>query len=101
MGTGLAHRLVRVRGGEDARLAGDPGTGEPARVAGPVEALPMLHGDPGDGRERLGLAQHAIGQIRLEADALPLAGAERSALVQDGVRDPEPPEPVHETGSPQ
>jgi hypothetical protein len=88
VGTWLAHRLVSVRGSEDARLAGDPGAGESVRVAGAVEALPVLHCDPGDGRERLRLAQHAIGQIGLKADALPLAGAERSALVQDGVRDP-------------
>ena len=101
VGTGLAHRLVGVRGGKDARLAGDPGTGEPARVAGAVEALPVLHGDPGHRRQRLGLAQHAIGQIGLKADALPLACAERSGLVQDGVRDPEPPEAMHETGAAQ
>ena len=77
------------------------GAGEPARVAGAVEALAVLDGDPGHGRERLGLAQHAVGQIRLQADALPLAGAERSALVQDRVRDPEPPEAVHESGAAQ
>src|SRR5207247_2041832 len=49
------------------------------------------------GRKRLGLAKHAVGEIRLETDALPFAGAEGPALVQDGVRDPEPPEAVHET----
>ena len=87
MGTRLAHRLVGVGGGEDARLARDPGAGEPSRVAGSVEALPMLHGNRGQRRKRLRLAQHAIGQIRLETDALPLAGAERSALVKDRVRD--------------
>src|SRR6202795_4149741 len=47
VGTGLAHRLVRVRGSEDARLARDPSAAEPVRVAGAVEALPVLHGDPG------------------------------------------------------
>jgi hypothetical protein len=61
----------------------------------------VLHRNPGQGRKRLGLAKHAIGQIGLKADALPLAGAEGSALVQDGVRDPEPPEAMHETGSAQ
>jgi hypothetical protein len=39
VGTGLAHRLIGVRSGENARLARDPGAREPARVAGPVQAL--------------------------------------------------------------
>jgi hypothetical protein len=60
----------------------------------------VLHRDPGHGRERLGLAKHPIGQIGLEAHTLPLTGAQRPPLVEDGVRDPEPSEAVHETGAP-
>ena len=70
-----------------------------ARVTAAVETLAVLHGDAGHRRKRLGLAQHAIGDVGLKADALPLAGAERSALVEDRVRDPEPAEPVCQTGA--
>ena len=53
------------------------------------------------GAERLGLVQHAIGQVGMQAHALPLAGAERAALVPDRVRDPETAEVVHEPGAAQ
>ena len=57
--TRLAHRLIAVGGGEQARLAGDPCPRETAGVPGAVEAFPVLRGDPGHGRERLRLAEHS------------------------------------------
>ena len=49
------------------------GAGEPARVARSVEALAVLHRDRAERRERLGLVEHALGQVRVHAHALPLA----------------------------
>ena len=54
----------------------------------------MLDGDGRQRRERLGLAQHALRDVRVQPDALPLAGAERAGLVPDRVRDAEPAEVV-------
>ena len=64
----------------------------PARVAGAVESLPLLHGDPAERRERCGLVQHPLGEVRVQPDPLPLAGGERRRLVPDGVGHPEPAE---------
>ena len=61
----------------------------------------MLHGDRAERRERRRLMEHALGQVRVEADALPLAGSERAGLVPDRVRDAEPPEVVDEPGAAQ
>ena len=97
----LAHRLVGVGRAEDARGLGDRRARQAARVAGAVEALAVLDGDRRERRERLRLAQHPLGQVRLQPDALPLAGAQRAALVPDRVRDPKPPEVVDEPGAPQ
>src|SRR5262245_16381548 len=58
----------------------------------------MLDDDACDGCERLGLTKHAAGEVRLEPHALPLTAAERTALVPDRVRDPEPAKAVDETG---
>src|SRR5436190_1665760 len=82
----LAHRLVCVRRSEDpGRLAySDPG--KPLRIAGAVDALAVLHRDAREGRQRGRLPEHPLGQVRLEAQALPLAGAERAALVPDRIR---------------
>ena len=97
----LAHRLVGVGGGEDPGRAGDrrrrraragSRSRRGARGAGPRSR---------QRRERRRLAQHALGQVRVQPHALPLAGAERPALVPDRVRDPEPAEVVHEPGAAQ
>ena len=56
----------------------------------------MLDRNPRDGRQRLRLPQHPVGHIRLEANALPFADAERPRLVEDRIRDPETPETVDE-----
>ena len=47
----------------------------------------MLHGDRAERRERLRLLEHPLGEVRVQAHALPLAGAERPGLVPDRVRD--------------
>ena len=52
-------------------------------------------------RQRGRLLQHPLGQVGLHPHPLPLAGAERPALVPDRVRDTEPPEVVHQPGPPQ
>ena len=95
----LAHRLVRVRRAEDPRRPRDRVAGQPARIAGAVEALAVLHRDGAERRERIRPVQHALGQIRVRAHALPFAGSERAALVPDRVRHAEPPEVVHEPGA--
>src|SRR6266567_5344499 len=52
--------------------------------------------DPGQRRECLRLVEHSLGQVGVEAYALPLAGAERAGLVPDRVRDSESTEVVDE-----
>ncbi len=56
----------------------------------------MLHRDRAQRRELVRLVEHALGQVGVEPDALPLAGAERAGLVPDRVRDAEPAEVVDE-----
>ena len=63
--------------------------------------LAVLHGDGAQRRERLRLVEHALGQVGVDPHALPLAGAERAALVPDGVRHPQAPQALYETGAPQ
>ncbi len=52
-------------------------------------------------RERLGLLEHALGQVGVQAHPLPFAGAERPRLVPDRVRDPQPAEVVNQPGTAQ
>ena len=101
VGARLAHRLVGVGGGEDPRRARDRRAGEPARIAGAVEPLAVGDRDRGERRERVGLVEHPFGQVRVDAHALPLAGAERAGLVPDRVGDAEPAEVVDEPRAPQ
>ena len=61
----------------------------------------MLHRDRAERRERGGLMQHALGEVRLHAHAFPLAGAERPGLVPDRIGDAEPAEVVHQAGAAQ
>jgi len=79
---GLTHRLVGVRG---------------------VEEAPELSGQRAarEWRERSRLAEHAFGDVSLKAEPFPFSGAEWFALVEDRVRDAEPAEVVDEAGSPQ
>ena len=83
----LAHRLVGVGGAEDPRRAeiAPPGgrADSPSRPAARGCCTAMR----AERRQRLGLVQHALGQVGVQAHALPLAGAERPALVPDRVRD--------------
>src|SRR5919198_1121219 len=95
----LAHRLVGVGRAEDARGPGDRVAGEPERIAGAVEPLAVLDGDRAERGERGRLVQHALGQVRLHAHPLPLAGAQRAALVEDRVGYAEPAEVVYEPGA--
>jgi hypothetical protein len=60
----------------------------------------MLDRDRSEGREGSGLPEHALGEVRVETDALPLAGAERSLLVPDRIRDAQPAEIVEIAGAP-
>ena len=59
----------------------------------------MLHCDRTERRKHRRLLEHPLGQIRVQPHALPLAGAERPALVPDRVRDPEPAKVVHQPGA--
>ena len=101
MRPGLAHGLVGVGGAEDPGERRDGVAGQAPRVARAVEALPVLHDDPGQRGQGLGLLQHPLGEVRVQAHPLPLAGAERAGLVPDRVRHAQPPELVHEPGSPE
>ena len=92
----LDHRLVAVSGGEDAARTCDRIAAGARRIAGTVEAFTQLADETGDGRQRNGLAQHSLAELRYEADALPLRHAQRTGLVPDRVGDPEPPEPGSE-----
>ena len=94
----LAHRLVGVGGAEQPGRRRDRVPGSAARVARAVQALAVLHRDRAERRQRVGLLQHPLGEVRVHAHPLPLAGAERPALVPDRVGDAEPAEVVHEAG---
>src|SRR5690349_12067557 len=73
----LAHRLVRIRRGEHAARRRYRRGGQSVRIAGPVQALTMLHGDGGDRRQSTGLPQHPLGEQWLQPDSLPLPGPQR------------------------
>jgi hypothetical protein len=101
MGARLPHRLVRVGGAEQPRRTRDRRAREAARIAGTVKALAVLDGSRGEWRKRLRLPKHPLGQVRLKADALRLAGTEPSTLVEDRVGDTQAAEAVHESRTPQ
>src|SRR4029079_13053738 len=82
MRAGLTHRLVGVRGVEEA-----------SKLSGQRAAR--------EWRERARLAEHAFGDVSLKAEPFPFAGAERFALVEDRVRDADPAEVADEAASPQ
>ena len=100
MGSRLAHGLVRIGGREDPCGPRDGATTDGARIAGAVQALPELHRDGAQRRQGGRLLQHALGEIGVHPYALPLARAQRSALVPDGVRHPQAPEALNQTGPP-
>ena len=100
VGTRFAHRLVGAGRTEDARRAGDRVARQSARVARAVQALLMLDGDCTERRQRFRSVQHALGQVRVCAHALPLTCPERAALVPDRIRHSEPSEVVHEARAP-
>ena len=58
----------------------------------------MLDGDACERRKGGRLPKHPLGQVRLQAQAFPLACAERAALVPDRVRHAEPAEVVDQPG---
>ena len=99
MGSFLAHRLVGVGGAEDPGERRDGAAGQASRVAGSVEAFALLHDDPGQRGEGIGLLEHPLGVVGVQPHPFPLAGAERAGLVPDRVGDTQPPELVHEPGS--
>ena len=94
----LAHRLVGLRRAEHPGQPGDRAAGKPARVPAAVEALPQLHRDLAERRQRSRLPQHALGQVGRHPDPLPVAGAQRPRLVQDRVRHAEPAVAVDKAG---
>ena len=100
MGSRLAHPLVRVGRGEDPRRPRDARSRQSARISGAVQTLPVLDCDRAQRRQRGGLLQHPLGEIRVEPQPLPFAGAQGAALVPDRVRDPEAAEVVDEAGTP-
>jgi hypothetical protein len=95
--TNQEDRLVGIGDREDPAVPRDGGAREPARIARAVEPLAVLHDDRAERRQRGRLLQDALGDVRLHPHALPLARAERTRLVQDGVRDPQPAKPVEQT----
>ena len=58
----------------------------------------MLHGDCAERRQRVRELEHALRQVGIEANALPLACPERPGLVPDRIRHPEAAEVVDEPG---
>jgi hypothetical protein len=82
----LAHRLVAVGGGEDAARAVEPRCERLAVVAGAIEPLVVSAGQRADLRERLRVRERALGVVRVQAHALPVAQSERPRLLPDRVR---------------
>ena len=92
----LAHRLVGIGRGQDARRLRDGAARVALRIAGAVEPLAVLRRDRAERREQLRGAQHPLREVRVQPDALTLAGAQRAALVPDGVGHAEAAEVVDE-----
>ena len=96
----LAHRLVGVGGGEHRAPA--------CEIAPPVSAARVARSrraargaaprSRAERCQRRRLLQHPLGEVRVHPHPFPFAGAERSGLVPDRVRDAEPAETVHEAG---
>ena len=90
----LEHGLVTVGGCQDAGRRWDGVAGQSGRVAGPVKTLALLAGQGRYWCQRRGLAQHALRELRGEADAFPLGDGERPRLVPDGIRHTQAPNPA-------
>ena len=56
----------------------------------------MLHGDCAKRLQRVRELEHALGQVGMEADALPLTRPERPGFVPDRIRHPETAQVVNE-----
>jgi hypothetical protein len=96
-----AQRLGHVGDRQDAREQVEAEAGAPARVAAAVEALVVVAGDAGDGRERGHAPEDLLGQAGMGAHGVPLLGAELARLVEDQVRDGELAEVVQQAGAAQ
>ena len=72
-----------------------------AVVAGPVEPLVVGAGEKTDRGESPRLGERALGEVRMQPHAFPLAEAERPGLLPDRVRDADPAEVGRERGAPQ
>ena len=99
-GAAAARVMARydVGGGQDAPPAVIADSPEAARIAGAVEPLVVLDGDRAERREGRREGEHALAQVRMQADPLHLRRRERPPLVPDRVRDPEAAEVVHQPG---
>src|SRR5581483_7153530 len=92
VGPVLAHRAVAVRGREDPGGPVERGAAKTAVVARPVEPLVVGSCERADRTERLRLRERALGEVRVQADALPVPEPERAGLLPDRVRDADPAE---------
>jgi hypothetical protein len=57
----------------------------------------VLAGDRQQRSQCCGRREHALGEIRVQADAFPFRRRERPRLVPDRIRHPEPPKVVDES----
>ena len=95
----LELRLERLGGGQHAAGQAECLAAEAARVAGAVEPLADLAGEPARLGERVGAVQHPLGVVRVDPHPFPLRRAERAGLVPDRVRDAQPAEPGDQAGA--
>ena len=85
---GRDERVVHVADGEDARLEVELCVLEPARVAGPVQALMVVEDEPPDGGgEVTELAEQLVSPFGVPTDDRVLLVSERAGLRQDPVGD--------------
>ena len=96
----LAHRLVAVGGGEDAGRGLEPRRARPAVVAGAVEPLVVRAGQRADRGQRRRVRERALGEVRVQAHALPVAEPERPGLLPDRVRHADAAEVERQRGAP-
>ena len=94
----LRHRVVRVRGGEEARARRNARRGQPPVVAGAVEPLVRQRRQRRDRAERIEARQDPLREVAVHAHALALRLRQRARLVPDVEHDAGAPDVVQVPG---
>ncbi len=96
----LSERVVHVGSAEDPSAVREQRAAQADVVARTVDAFVVPPGQNAERGERLGPRQHPLGEVRMQANALPIAVREPIRFAEDRRRHCQPTEVVYQAGSP-